>query len=127
MGKEHSCFKTIIQLPCPELKFLWLNRPPLSKGDYDNKYYRNLCSRLSVPIAEEMTAYKKEGYKIIGLIGIEESPTCDTQKNKGIFMEELFLKIKNKNLKIHTYDIPEEYRESKELILKDEFMKYLKI
>lgn len=117
---------SIIQLPCPELKHLGLDRPPLSKEDYDNSEYRQLCSQLTESIVEEILVYKKENYKIIGLIGIEESPTCDTNGQKGIFMEELFKKLNHKDLKLRTFDIPEKYSEIEKFSLKNEFKSFLK-
>jgi predicted secreted protein len=117
---------SIIQLPCPELKHLGLNRPPLSKEDYDNLEYRQLCSQLAENIVEEILVYKKENYRIIGLIGIQESPTCDTNGQKGIFMEELFKQLSLNDLDLRTFDIPEEYSERKNFSLKNEFVNFLK-
>lgn len=117
---------SIIQLPCPELKHLGLNRPPLSKKDYDNSEYRQLCTQLAESIIEEILVYKEENYKIIGLIGIEESPTCDTNGQKGVFMEELFKQLSLNDLKLRTFDIPEKYSESENFLLKNEFEGFLK-
>ena len=118
---------SIIQLPCPELKHLGLNRPPLSKEAYDTKDYRQLCSKLAKAVVKEMLIYKKEDYKIIGLIGIEESPTCDAKENPGIFMEELLTVLEENNLKIPTFDIPEDYLENEEFTLEKEIIKFLSV
>ena len=118
---------SIIQLPCPELKHLGLNRPPLSKEAYDTKDYRQLCSKLAKAVVKEMLTYKKEDYKIIGLIGIEESPTCDSMENPGIFMEELLIMLEENNLKIPTFDIPADYLENDEFTLENDILKFLSV
>ena len=117
---------SIIQLPCPELKHLGLKRPPLSKKDYDNQAYRHLCSKLSENVIEEILAYTKEDYKIVGLIGIEESPTCDTNGKRGIYMEELFKKLSKNDLELRSFDIPERYSEDEIFLLEDDFIAFLK-
>lgn len=116
---------SIIQLPCPELKHLGLNRPPLSKEDYDNPEYRKLCSDLSKEVVNEIIAYSHEDYKIIGLIGIGESPTCDTKGNKGIFMEELFFELDKNGIALKTFDIPENYSENDTFTLEKDFINFL--
>jgi predicted secreted protein len=97
----------------------------LSKKEYDNFEYRQLCSQLANDVVKEMLVYKKENYKIIGLIGIEDSQTSDSKKNEGIFMEELFLEINKNKLKVPTFDISENYKESEKFKIKDEFEIFL--
>lgn len=101
----------IIQLPCPELKHLGLNRPPQTKMEYNTKAYRILCSDLAKEMVGEIVTYRESGYKIVGLIGIGQSPTCDTLGNKGLFMEALFDELNDKQIQIPTLDIPESYEE----------------
>lgn len=117
---------SIIQLPCPELKALGLSRPPKTKEAYDYKEYRNLCDSLSESVISEMKVYLENDYQIIGLIGIEESPTCDTNRNRGIFMEELYHKLKENNINLPSLDIPEDYNESMKLFNQERWIKFLR-
>ena len=103
----------IIQLPCPELKHLGLGRPPQTKNTYNTRAYRKLCSDLAKELVEDIVAYVESGYKILGLIGIGASPTCDTLGEKGIFMEEVFKELDYKQIYIPSLDVPEAYEEGK--------------
>lgn len=76
----------IIQMPCPELAHLGLSRPPKTKDEYDTKAYRQLCKELIQPILTQLLNYKDADYNLVGIIGIDESPTCSFN-NKGILME----------------------------------------
>lgn len=87
----------MVQLPCPEFTYLGLNRPPMTKEEYDTKEYREHCRNILVPIMEQLKMYKDSGYEIVGGFGIQRSPSCDP--GNGIFMEEL-LSLAN-NLGIH--------------------------
>lgn len=102
---------SIVQMPCPEFTFLGEDRPPKTKEEYDTPEYRKLCKELALRLVEQMVEYRKHGYKIIGLLGICQSPSCDTMGKKGIFMEELFMLLEKENLQLPTFDIPEDYRE----------------
>jgi len=105
---------SIIQLPCPEFTFLGEDRPPKTKKEYDTFAYRDLCKNLAISVVDQMKEYIKYEYRIIGLLGIEASPTCDTLGNKGIFMDELFKLMESNNINLKTFDIPEEYIEGED-------------
>ncbi len=102
---------SIVQLPCPEFIYLGESRPPKTKEDYDIPEYRKLCRDLGEKIIVQMKEYKSKDYKIIGLLGIEESPSCDTLGEKGIFMEELEFLMNKENILLQSFDIPEDYIE----------------
>ncbi|MBU5675227.1 hypothetical protein KQI88_02195 [Alkaliphilus sp. MSJ-5] len=102
---------SIVQMPCPEFTFLGEDRPPKTKEEYDTPEYRQLCKELALRLVEQIVEYKKHDYKIIGLLGIGQSPSCDTMGKKGIFMEELFMLIEKEDLQLPTFDIPENYKE----------------
>ncbi|WP_456419493.1 CD3072 family TudS-related putative desulfidase [Methanocaldococcus infernus] len=100
----------IIQLPCPELIYLGINREGRVKEEYDTEEYRELCRELLKNIFKYIREYEKDGYKFL-LIGIEGSPTCGIFKTetkdglregRGILMEEL---LKYVNIK-HKIEIP---------------------
>ncbi|MCG8540849.1 MAG: hypothetical protein MJA82_13055 [Clostridia bacterium] len=103
----------IIQLPCPEFLFLGENRLPKTKEEYDNRDYRILCENLIRNIQKQIIEYMKNGYKIIGIIGIEESPSCGLVKNQGIFMEVLLASLDNLNINIPKLEIPTSYHEER--------------
>ena len=102
----------IIQLPCPEIKFLGITRKSMTKEEYDTKEYRKLCMELFAPILEELIIYMENGYYFCGIIGINESPTCSITGNRGVFMEEIFRMLHEKGIEPFFYEVPEEYSDS---------------
>ncbi|MCK9268224.1 MAG: hypothetical protein M0P14_05895, partial [Alkaliphilus sp.] len=96
---------------CPELTFLGKNRQSRTKEEYDTFEYRNICRQLAKGIVDQMKEYTNNNYQIIGLLGIGESPSCDSLGEKGIFIEELFTLMSNENIYLDSFDIPEEYME----------------
>lgn len=77
----------IIQLPCPEFKFLGPERKPMNKEEYDIPEYRTLCRDLFTPILEDIKKYLAQDYSLLGIVGINESPTCSITGKRGIFIE----------------------------------------
>jgi predicted secreted protein len=102
---------SIIQLPCPEFKFLGPLRAPMTKEEYDTPYYRTLCRNLFMPILEDIKKYLAEGYSLLGILGINESPTCSITGKRGIFMEEIFTVLNGEEIDINYFDIPSNYDE----------------
>lgn len=107
----------IHQLPCPEFIHLGLQRKPMKKSEYDTPRYRSLCRKLSQNVLQTIQEYLKNGYEILGVIGIGNSPTCDISGNRGIFMEELFELLKKSNIQLNMLDVPEEYKDGEEQTL----------
>ncbi len=112
----------IIQLPCPELLCLGLDRQDKEGANrellQENSRIRNLlqqkkCRKLLQTKAEEL-AYQIEQYlhydfKIFGIIGVNRSPSCGIettsldgaeQPGKGVFMEIIFAELQKRNLSI---------------------------
>jgi len=102
---------SIIQLPCPEFAYLGPDRAPKTKLEYDSPEYRALCKKLAQPIIDQVLTYHKHDYNILGLVGIENSPTCDSNLQKGIFVEELTNILRLKGIILRSIDIPEQYVE----------------
>lgn len=102
----------ILQLPCPELIFNGINRPPLEYEDYNTENYRNLCNELLTPYINQLNEYIKNGYNIIGVIGINNSPTCSISGQRGVLMEELFNICKRESIHLPYTEIPEYYTEN---------------
>lgn len=70
----------IIQLPCPELTLYGIKRWGHVKDQFDTPYYRKHCRNMFVPYLEQLQDYMSSGYEIIGLIGINGSPSCGINK-----------------------------------------------
>ncbi|MDD4311429.1 MAG: 2-thiouracil desulfurase family protein [Eubacteriales bacterium] len=101
----------IIQLPCPELLCLGLDRGDICGGERDvvventrirhqleNERSRETLHRLVDQILFQIQEYIKNGFTIVGLVGINRSPSCGietTSKNdqevcgEGVFIEVL--------------------------------------
>jgi len=99
----------IVQLPCPEVEFDGgLNRQFKTKENY-NENYRKHCKEISLEILKTIKKYLDKEYKVLGILGIEFSPTCgvyrieDKKKivpGKGIFIEELEKEMQRKNFQV---------------------------
>lgn len=101
----------IIQLPCPELSCLGLDRGDVHGGERDvivenTRIRRQMETERSTEIIQHLVdqilfqikEYIKNGFSILGIIGINRSPSCGiqtTSKNnqevigEGVFMERL--------------------------------------
>jgi len=100
----------IIQLPCPEIDFGGaLGRKPKTKSSYDNKEYRSYCRKLSKDILVQIEKYLRADYSVLGILGVEFSPTCAVHQldngarstpGKGIFIEELEDEMRKKNFQV---------------------------
>ena len=100
----------IVQIPCPEVEFNGgLNRSIRSKKAYDTKNYRNYCRKLSLEILENVEKYLKAKYNVLGILGVEFSPTCAVHRidngkkivpGKGILIEELETEMQKKNFQV---------------------------
>lgn len=101
----------IIQLPCPEFRFLGPQRKPMNKEEYDTPEYRTLCRNLFIPILVDIKKYLAQDYSLVGILGINESPTCSITGKRGIFMEEIFTMLNDQSIDINHFDIPTDYTE----------------
>ncbi len=107
----------IIQLPCPELMCLGLDRQDKNGSSREllneNSRIRNLIgtrnnldklNELARPILYQIKQYLEYGFNIIGIIGINRSPSCGIEttsinnkeeNGKGIFTEILLEELNN--------------------------------
>ncbi|WP_128425077.1 CD3072 family TudS-related putative desulfidase [Gudongella oleilytica] len=99
----------IHQLPCPEFRYLGLGRPPMTKEEYDTPEFRKLCKELASDSIRIVLEYEKSGYDIVGLLGINQSPTCSITGLRGIFMEELLSLLEGEGIILKTFEVPEDY------------------
>lgn len=114
----------IHQLPCPEYRHLGLSRKPMDKSEYDTEEYRKLCTQIAKDTVDIMVEYLDNGYEILGIIGINSSPTCSVKGNQGILIEELLNLMKESEINVKLSDIPTYYYDGEK---GREFIKKLKM
>jgi predicted secreted protein len=100
----------MVQLPCPEVEFDGgLERSFKTKNSYNNEVYRRHCREISLEILKAVKKYLDKEYKVVGILGIEFSPTCgiyrieDGKKivpGKGVLFEELEREMQTKNFQV---------------------------
>lgn len=105
----------MIQMPCPELLYLGLDRETDHRANNsveaeDTRIYKrmlepkcnDLLSRIVADMVHQVKEYQKHGFTIVGLIGINGSPTCGVettwyddqdQEGKGLFIEKLHAEL----------------------------------
>ena len=79
----------IVQLPCPELRCLGLDRqrapgsrPSVAEEDtriarrMGEPAARDACRALAGEVAREVEEYLRHGFEVVGLVGIDGSPSC---------------------------------------------------
>lgn len=87
----------------------------MNKEEYDMPEYRALCKELFSPILEDIKKYLAQDYSLVGILGINESPTCSITGKRGIFMEEIFAMLNEEAIVINYFDIPADYTEDMDL------------
>ncbi|MCE5270742.1 hypothetical protein LLH00_05605 [bacterium] len=100
----------IVQMACPELGALGLGRGgPVEIYDQlstpiGRRYLRTLAS----DIVYQVRQYRKQGYRVLGVLGLDGSPSCgvdltwygDEHAGRGAYMEELIIALKEAGLDI---------------------------
>lgn len=66
----------LVQLPCPEAVHLGMCRWGMTKEQYDVPAYHRLCRQLVEPVVDTLTALANDGCEIVGIWGVDGSPTC---------------------------------------------------
>ncbi|MCI8794742.1 MAG: hypothetical protein HFI73_05135 [Bacilli bacterium] len=100
----------IIQMPCAEARFNNnLIRDPMGLSKYDTKDFNEHCEKLATTVSMEIENILSSNYKVIAILGIEQSPSCcvnyiytnhGNEKRKGLFIEKLYEKVKDYNIPI---------------------------
>ncbi|KNF07736.1 hypothetical protein CLPU_12c00090 [Gottschalkia purinilytica] len=70
----------IIQLPCPEMYMYGSKRWGHVKNQFDTRFFREQSKELLNPLISQITDYVENDYEIIGVIGINGSPSCGINK-----------------------------------------------
>jgi len=101
----------IIQMPCPELSYLGLDRE-VDKNESstveseDTRIAQRMleekgqviCHEIVKNLTYQIQQYKKNGFKVLGILGINGSPTCGVEstwsnnqeiKGQGVFIKML--------------------------------------
>ena len=71
----------IVQLPCPEYECLGLEK--YEYGEPTGKDLRKCFRETGRPVINQMKEYRKFGYDILGVIGMNPSPSCGVEVTKG--------------------------------------------
>jgi predicted secreted protein len=112
----------IIQLPCPELLCLGLARRDEDGGKrelllentrirslMEEKQNKDLLRTKVQEIVRQLEEYKKYNFEIIGIIGVNRSPSCGVEittiegcetEGQGVFMKILEEELESKGIKI---------------------------
>lgn len=70
----------LVQLPCPELSFLGINRWGMTREQYDHPNFRSHCEKILEPVLNQIEAFAQAGYEIVGIIGMDGSPNCGVNR-----------------------------------------------
>ncbi|MBW1689343.1 MAG: hypothetical protein JRJ70_01140 [Deltaproteobacteria bacterium] len=117
----------IVQMSCPELVCLGLDRGNIDGGRYpvleENTRIHKLMSQspaagtirqLAQQLVLQISEYRNHGFDIRGIVGVNRSPTCGvdtTSRNsqevvgKGVFIEVLRKELEKHNIHVETVGI----------------------
>lgn len=100
----------IIQMPCTEASFNnSLVREPKGLSKYNTEEFNKHCEIKANEVINEIKEIINAGYEVIGILGIEQSPSCcvnyiytnkGNEKRKGLFIEKVYEGIKEYNIPI---------------------------
>lgn len=110
----------INQMPCPETLYCGCQRWHTSRNLYDNVGYRRFCRKMASPMVDYMVNYSKVGYKVVGILTCDGSPSCGITKSSycedwggrprgiartlvdkpGIYMEEMLALMKERGVSL---------------------------
>jgi len=102
----------IIQMPCAESSFhnyKCVVREPKGLKYYNTEEFNIFCEELSNNVYQQIKNILENNYKILAILGIENSPTCTInyiytnkgmEKRMGLFMDKLYKKLSDENINI---------------------------
>lgn len=108
----------IIQMPCAESGFSGLIRNPQGLSKYNTNEFNKYCNTLAENVVNQIIDIAKIGYEVVAIMGIEHSPSCcvnyiytnkGMEKRKGLFIEKIYDKLKEKNINIPMIGINRKY------------------
>ena len=71
----------VIQLPCPELAACGLRRWGQTREQLDHPAFRRECAAIAEDAAQQLEEYRRCGYDIVGMVGVEGSPSCGLERS----------------------------------------------
>ncbi len=83
----------LLQLPCPEFTLYGPLRWGVVREQADNVFFRAHCRRILEPVVEQLCEYAAhpELFEVLGIVGIDGSPSCGVSKTcSGDWFGELF-------------------------------------
>ncbi|WP_239257060.1 CD3072 family TudS-related putative desulfidase [Listeria ilorinensis] len=96
----------LIQLPCPELIHLGMDRPPLEYTDYDTDRHREWCRKSLEPTFWQIDRFLAADYEILGVLGIAESPNCAISGHRGVMMEIFWKTLDARGIELSYLEVP---------------------
>ncbi len=66
----------IYQLPCPEMTYFGISRWSAVKDQYSSPFFKRHAQSLADRIVDELEDYKRRGYRVLCVIGMNGSPAC---------------------------------------------------
>jgi predicted secreted protein len=99
----------IIQLPCPELVVLGLDRERFQiRSELDSRAARRWLRRLARQVSYQIAEYQKCGVRVLGVLGKNGSPACGVEMTwkdeygpgAGAFIEELQTELSARGLDV---------------------------
>jgi len=72
----------VLQLPCPEFTLYGPLRWGFVREQADNVFFRAHCRRILDPVVEQLCEYAAhpELFEVLGIVGIDGSPSCGVNK-----------------------------------------------
>lgn len=111
----------IIQMPCPELILLGLDRAHLPiSAELEKAESQAQLRRLALDLVEQITAYRRCGVAVLAILGKNGSPTCGVETTwrrgvvpgTGAFIEEIRALLRNHGLKVKIIGIEDDNPEA---------------
>ncbi|HEX7445182.1 MAG TPA: hypothetical protein VF300_02215 [Methanothrix sp.] len=113
----------VIQLPCPEVLYLGLDRWAVTRNQLDVPEFRRFCRSLIVHYADLLEMLVRQG-KRIKIVGLAGSPSCGVNTTslgyaggrvheakhehvpgKGVFMEELMAELERRGVAFRAEEV----------------------
>lgn len=70
----------MMQLPCPEMEIYGIKRWGHVKEQFDTDHFRKTSREMLKSTVGQLQNYIRNGYEVIGLVGIDGSPSCGVEK-----------------------------------------------
>lgn len=101
----------LYQLPCPELLYSGMDRPPRTYHQYAQPAFARLCDEVAASVLRDLDAFLADGTAVRLLVGIRRSPTCSVTDPAGHLMERLVPGLQARCPDLRVLDVPEDYME----------------